>query len=618
MMSVTIFILFVSATVKLALTLSSSSALTVPNLELSFLSPNRSCPAWIMKEAINSDVLCYPLYHLLCDENHISVLYGLCITYSEDDDILSMFHCPFFHASDYNVTTDGYLLLPNDIYQLNDNMCGPLNRKGTLCSECVEGYGPAVNSFKDDCSNCKGVWYGVPLYLITELLPITLFYLIILIFQINVTSAPMTCFIMYSQMILTIFDIKFDDPVNKKLLYTDRFYPSTFMKIVFTSYGIWNLDFFKYVIPPFCVSSNLKVIHIALLGYVSAFYPLCLVIATWICIELHDRNFKPFVLVWKPFGVCLVQLRKTWNNKGDIISVFASFFLLAYSKFLYQGLVLTMCKNMSKTKYHAHNVVRDNVYLSYSDPRVLCRSTEYLTFAIPAIVIFFLFNVVPVVLIFVYPIPKFRKLLWKCGLDCNTLRCFVERFQGCYKDVTHGENQKDMRSFSALYFFLRIMALIAVLFLRIFDDASYQMVWFPIGIVVLIAAILIAFCKPYKKALMNVVDTLLLMHFSLLCFLMSVGCTFNKVYIWPIIKLLFLVPFAVFILWLVLSTVFKTKTFLLTTLMYFKQKRDREIVHTRRHVQNVEQSYSSDSEFSQPLINPTSTTIIDITSYGST
>jgi hypothetical protein len=41
-------------------------------------------------------------------------------------------------------------------------------------------------------------------------------------------------------------------------------------KILATFYSIWTLDFFRFIIPPFCVSPNLKIIHILYLQTVSA------------------------------------------------------------------------------------------------------------------------------------------------------------------------------------------------------------------------------------------------------------------------------------------------------------------------------------------------------------
>ena len=43
---------------------------------------------------------------------------------------------------------------------------------------------------------------GTPENILTEIVPITLFYLTFLLFQVNVTSSPMTCYIFYSQVMM--------------------------------------------------------------------------------------------------------------------------------------------------------------------------------------------------------------------------------------------------------------------------------------------------------------------------------------------------------------------------------------------------------------------------------
>lgn len=50
-----------------------------------------------------------------------------------------------------------------------------------------------------------GNWHGLTLFLIVELLPVTLFYVVVLIFHFRLTFAPITCFIVYSQLIVVEF-----------------------------------------------------------------------------------------------------------------------------------------------------------------------------------------------------------------------------------------------------------------------------------------------------------------------------------------------------------------------------------------------------------------------------
>ena len=131
------------------------------------------------------------------------------------------------------------------------------------------------------CYLCKDTWIpkGILLYLAVSFIPLTLFYLLILIFQVRLTSAPMTCFIMYSQLMIIVFCTVSGpgqslESVISRIKFTDNgknFRIST--KILLTFYGVFNLDFFHYVLPPFCISNKLRPIHISFLGYISAFYP---------------------------------------------------------------------------------------------------------------------------------------------------------------------------------------------------------------------------------------------------------------------------------------------------------------------------------------------------------
>ena len=64
-------------------------------------------------------------------------------------------------------------------------------------------------------------------------------------------------------------------------------------------------------------------------------YPLFLLVFTSVCIELHDRNFKPLVLAWKPFRKIFIRLQNTWDPTASIIHSFSTFTLLYASKLLF-------------------------------------------------------------------------------------------------------------------------------------------------------------------------------------------------------------------------------------------------------------------------------------------
>ena len=376
----------------------------------------------------------------------------------------------YLEGYNLTVTKDGSygILLPNNISELNPYMCGPLNRKDYLCSSCKNGYGPPVMSGSASCANmcylCKDTWKDFLLYLSFSFIPLTSFYLIILVFQIRLTSAPMTCFIMYSQLVVLGFyeecGLESSDSVSvfSQIKFTDT--GETLRvgtKIVLTLYGMFNLDFFHYTLSPFCLSSKLKPIHILSLDYISAFYPFLLILLTWLCVELHGRNFRPIVCLWRPFHGCFVRLRRGWNTKSDLIDVFASFVLLSYSKILYQ-IILTF-DSEEIFNYSLTDGRITNGYVLSADLTIFTFKTSdsfmiFMTCFSALLVFLFVF---PVFLLFFYPTKILRKLLSKCLSNrlLIFLNTFIEKFHCCYKDGL--DVTKDMRSFSGIYFLLRII-----------------------------------------------------------------------------------------------------------------------------------------------------------------
>ena len=84
-----------------------------------------------------------------------------------------------------------------------------------------------------------------------------------------------------------------------------------------------------------------------------------------------------------------------------------------------------------------------------------------------------------------------------------------------------------MRSFAGLYFAARTLLFlsntIAIILNVSANDPSFIR-----GIIIAITALLIALCRPYKKTYMNVLDTILLLHFGLLCHLVSAETGFSN------------------------------------------------------------------------------------------
>ena len=98
-----------------------------------------------------------------------------------------------------------YSEMPSDPDLLNDTMCGPYNRTGLLCGRCIDGYGPAVYSLDMKCADCSKISTGsaISLYLFLELIPITLFFICVVLFRLNITAGPLLGYVLFCQICYT-------------------------------------------------------------------------------------------------------------------------------------------------------------------------------------------------------------------------------------------------------------------------------------------------------------------------------------------------------------------------------------------------------------------------------
>ena len=68
-----------------------------------------------------------------CSQNGTFFTPGNCATYDEDKEVLSVFLCPEVQP---NMIVSGYIKLSSNLSQLNDSVCGLLNRK-VICAASV-------------------------------------------------------------------------------------------------------------------------------------------------------------------------------------------------------------------------------------------------------------------------------------------------------------------------------------------------------------------------------------------------------------------------------------------------------------------------------------------------
>ena len=453
-----------------------------------------SCPTWTRYSASSKSCECGASIggavdcHKVDFEHEVSLLRSYLMTYdvASSKELVGKTIMGFSYN---NRTVKLFKSLPTHRSELN-NVCKLFNRAGKLCGDCEEGYALSAYSYDLVCSNCTyspSNWFK---YLAAAYIPLTVFFVLVLVFRISATAPQLHGFVNFSQAVASGVIIR---PIL--LSFHNRQVPSVICRFVFSLYGIWNLDFLRTALPSICL--NVSPLLLLALDYAIAFYPLVLIIVSYLLIELYARDFKPVVFMWKPFHkLCFSRLQKPLNLSSSMVNAFATFFLLSYVKILNTSFDLLI-----PTKIYDINGTSIGFFLFYATS-VDYFGQEHLPYGIIASFIFALFVLLPLLVMLLYPMRWFQKLLNFFHLRTHVLHIFMDSFQGYYKDGTE-PGTWDCRYFAATYLIVRLVLFIIYSF-------TLNLYFFFMGLFLLVSvAILWIIAHPYKHefSAYNSVDT---------------------------------------------------------------------------------------------------------------
>ena len=383
---------------------------------------------------------------------------------------------------------------------LNDMMCGRFNRSRQLCGKCKTNYSPPVYSYDLHCTLCSGGKYNWIKYIAIAFVPLTVFLVLILCCRISATSPKLYMYVTFCQALAT--------PANIRVLLIasgkSSFPRATIIlvRILSTLYGFWNLDFFRALLP-YDICLKVNTLQVLALDYSIAFYPLTLIVVTYVLIELHACNIKFIVWIWRPFHRCFARFRQQWDIRTSIIDAFATFILLSNIKLLSVSFDL-----LTPTNVYTMNGTVVGIFLYYN-ASVKYFGKEHLPYAVLAVFVVFIFIFFPILLLLLYPMRCFQRCLSCCGVRWHALPIFIDAFQGCYKDGTDGT--RDCHYFAGLYLLIRLV-------LFIFSAITHSAYYYAVGVLVLIGvAMLLAIFQPYKAEFRtyNAVDSVFILTLAM-------------------------------------------------------------------------------------------------------
>lgn len=162
-----------------------------------------ACPSWFYCNTSNQ-CECGKDHDgiIKCDQARLQakVVDCYCVTYDEQKKMVVAGACFLNCASPRkgDLVDTVYHALNKSVSELN-KVCGSKKRTGALCGKCMDEYYPLAYSYNHSCIKCSGLYGKWWKYILVAYVPLTVFYIIVLFFKINVTSSHLHAFVIYSQ-----------------------------------------------------------------------------------------------------------------------------------------------------------------------------------------------------------------------------------------------------------------------------------------------------------------------------------------------------------------------------------------------------------------------------------
>ena len=399
----------------------------------------------------------------------------------------------------------------NSQQELQDTVCTGTKRKGLLCGDCLDRNSIAVNfnGIRPVCVSCEDGLskVGILVWILSEWMPMLTFMFVLMLFNIDLVSGRFNSFLLFAQL-LAFSTIRGDadlGPVH-----------NAFIRIYRFLYGMWNLDFFGVLLPPYCLTphAHLTLLQTILLHCSIGLFPLSVAITLivlersaekWICCHRVDQ--------------CLRRMRRWKAKYSDGMSydrALPAFVILGFTRFLVSSSYILVSHTLTGEDGERKVVVWWQGSVHYG-------SIQHIAYFIPAIVILLVFVLLPSFLLLTLPIgpqlfgrliiavPPLKKLQ-KIQTFCSNVYTdrwvyhFVNVFQGCYKER--------FRSLSSFYFFHRIVHLLVAVFIPRAQDALHIQIFLTVAMLLLIAAL-----QPYNSHKFNTLDAAILGNLALILIL---------------------------------------------------------------------------------------------------
>ena len=453
------------------------------------------CPPGFVQQIINENMQCVCPNETvdkysginICDFGNFRAFRkrGYWVGYENDanEDSLLSGQCPAGYCSYEN------LLLPDSANkkQISSHMC-MASRSGKLCGKCIDNHSVYYNSLDFGCKKNNALCnWGWLFYMLSELLPTALVFIVVIFFNISFTTGLLNGFLFYAQIVewLHISDF-LTVPFSEGA--------AVFNRLHIFMYRMFSLQFFELETFSFCLWKGSTALDIFAFQYIQLIFASALIAIVIVAVN-------KFYLV----NICKMKCFRLPASNGGVIHGLSAFLILCYSQCLNTSIMILSSSQIDR---------RGSVPVAkvvYYDGEMEWFGLSHFKYAVPAIVFSLAVVVLPPIVLLIYPLHY--KVLAVLKVDQNTcikylfrplekMKPFLDSFQGCFKD--------EYRFFSGFYLLYRLM--IQLTMGLIYIHQSYLILQFELILIFILHSV----CNPYKEKWHNTIDTLLMCNLILI------------------------------------------------------------------------------------------------------
>ena len=366
-----------------------------------------------------------------------------------------------------------YRPLPLDASVLEQTICSP-TRTGTSCGSCKANHSVYYNSWTFVCGKEDMCHLGVPFFILSTLIPLTLLFLVIVVFDANIVNG-WNGFLFFTQIVYFL-------PVNANGII---WFPTTLYNAInwlFLLYGFFNLDLFDFHQLSFCLWKGATVMDILMVQLGSMCFALALVFITVFVLKQHKlAKYFP----------CLLRRRYT------VMNGLSAFFTLCYARCAWICFTIFVPTCLYDDNFNCQKII------AFYSGNLEYLGMGHAVYATTAAIFLLFIVILPAVLLLIYPL--FFRFLGLCKLSESRAAMFLWKLMPIQLlDSFQNPFKNDYRCFAGLYFLYRAVALA----LRVFTSNLNQF-FSALELQFIIMIVLHATFQPYKKRTHNIIDLLL-------------------------------------------------------------------------------------------------------------